>query len=107
MKQMKICYMNRPRIRIYDIYTWTYGLLFSEYTDNDFGYCGGGIPGQSLSVIPEYSHSCLTLRSAGVSVCVCVCGEAYSRLSTTHGHITDCNGFGGVCRCMRGDLMWN
>ncbi len=30
--------------------------------------------------------------------------QAYSRLSTTHGHITDHRlqvGFGGVCRCMR------
>ncbi len=33
--------------------------------------------------------------------------QAYSRLSTPPGHITDCKlGVGGVCRCMRGDLMW-
>ncbi len=34
--------------------------------------------------------------------------QAYSRLSTTHdGHIHRLQvGFGGVCRCMRGDLMW-
>ncbi len=33
--------------------------------------------------------------------------QAYSRLSTTHGHIHRLQvGFGGVCRYMRGDLMW-
>ena len=37
-------------------------------------------------------------------VCVCVCvggGQAYSRLTTTHGHITDCKlesvGYTSVC----------
>ncbi len=34
--------------------------------------------------------------------------QAYSQLSTTHGHIYHRLqvGFGSVCRCMRGDLMW-
>ena len=33
--------------------------------------------------------------------------QAYSRLSTTHGYITDCKlGFGGVWRCRCCDLMW-
>ncbi len=32
--------------------------------------------------------------------------QAYSRLTTTHGHITDCKLDSGVCRCMLGDLMW-
>ncbi len=35
--------------------------------------------------------------------------QAYSLLSTTHGHITDCKFdsvvYAGVCMCMRGDLM--
>ena len=33
--------------------------------------------------------------------------HAYSRLSTSHGHITDRKwDAGGVCRCMRGEFMW-
>ncbi len=33
--------------------------------------------------------------------------QTYSQPSTTNGHITDCKlDSGGVCRCMRGDLMW-
>ncbi len=36
--------------------------------------------------------------------------QAYSQLSATHGHITDCKldsvVYAGVCRCMRGELMW-